>query len=53
MYSVSERVGVISIVVEVIGQTDADLTANISTDSVTATGITLVIVIEREFLLSF
>ena len=39
LYSVSESAGLIRIVVEVTGQTDTDFRANISTDSVTATGI--------------
>ena len=37
-YSVSERVGLIRVVVEVIGQTDAYFTANICTGSITAEG---------------
>ncbi|CAI8022690.1 Endothelin-converting enzyme 1 [Geodia barretti] len=37
LYSVSESAGLIRIVVEVTGQTDAYFRANISTDSVTAT----------------
>ena len=37
-HSVSERVGLIRVVVEVIGQTDAYFTANISTESITAEG---------------
>ena len=40
LYSVSESAGLIRIVVEITGQTEADFRANISTDSVTATGIT-------------
>ena len=45
LYSVSESAGLIRIVVEVTGQTDAYFRANISTDSVTATGITALWVI--------